>query len=131
MRSQSSAGMHRKSVVNRAQAKHVDWFNIFQDLAAAQPGSDENMLLLGESEFHTAMSKVHPQLTPAQISVLWQGHASLAGRDRVDLEAFIDMAEAVAKGDEAAAEWADMAVETFALLGQADKAAVKIQANFR
>jgi len=130
MRSRSSAGIRRKSVISRAQAKHIDWFNIFQELAHIEPGSDAN-LVLGESGFHTALSKVHPQLTPAQILVLWQGHASLAGHDRVDLEAFIDMAEAVAKGGEAAAEWAHMAVETFALLGQADKAAVKIQANFR
>jgi hypothetical protein len=132
MRSQSSAGMHRRSVMNRAQAKHGDWLAIFQEFAAVVPGSDADPVL-GESEFHTALSKVHPQLTPAQLSVLWQGHASLAERDKVDLEAFIEMAEAVEKGDEAAAEWADMAAETFAMLGAAEggKAATKIQANFR
>jgi len=132
VRSQSSAGMHRKSVMNRAQAKHSEWLVIFQDLAQALPESDADPVL-GESEFHTALSKVHPQLTPAQISVLWQGHASLAGRDKVDLEAFMEMGEAVQKGDEAAAEWADMSAETFAMLGAAEgsKAATKIQANFR
>jgi len=132
VRAQSSAGMHRRSVINRAQANHSGWLAIFQELADVGPGSDADPVL-GESEFHTALSKVHPQLTPAQISVLWQGHASLADRDKVDLEAFIEMAEAVEKGDEAAAEWADMAAETFAMLGVAEggKAATKIQANFR
>merc|ERR1712032_227669 len=132
LRSQSLTGMRTKGVLYRAQSKHADWFSIFEGLADVEPGSDAN-LLLGESEFHAALSKVHPQLTPAQISVLWQGHASLAGRDRVDLEAFMDMAEAVVMGDKAAAEWADVGAETFAMLGQAEggNAATKIQAHFR
>jgi len=89
---------------------------------------------LTDGEFDQALQQVLPgRVTSAQSRALFKGYVSHTGGSGVDLVGFSSMAEAVATGDDAAAEYADMDANTYCMMGDpdADAASSKIGAAIR
>lgn len=80
--------------------------------------SDGGCRALGAPAFSSALQKVSGYTTPAQIDALWRGYTAGTGSDGIDFDAFCVLVEAVAEGEEEAAEFADMPAAQFARLGK-------------
>jgi len=114
------------ATVNLARKKHEAICRLFDECCIEGSASKG----LDATGFHKAMLAAHPQLSIGQTSILFKGYTSGTGLDLYDLAGFCGTVEAVALGDSAAAEYADVNVETFQSMGAsgAEKAALKIQA---
>lgn len=111
-------------IVKAARQRNEACAGIF-DAACAK----SKTVALSREDFHTAILEVHPTLAQGQTNILFKGYTAGTGRNDIDLVGFIGICEAVAIGDRAAAEFADVSVETFQSVGKAGgaEAAVKIQ----
>eukprot|EP00929_Paragymnodinium_shiwhaense_P065511 TRINITY_DN32830_c0_g1_i1.p1 TRINITY_DN32830_c0_g1~~TRINITY_DN32830_c0_g1_i1.p1 ORF type:complete len:1209 (-),score=341.23 TRINITY_DN32830_c0_g1_i1:211-3837(-) len=83
-------------------------------------------------KFCAAMVKAAPSVTPAQARVLWEGYLRQTESRTLEWQGFKTLVEAVVD-DHLAAEFADMHVDHYRLLGRqnADSAATRIQARAR
>jgi len=93
----------------KVAARHKDWTDIFHE-------HGEGAVELGVTPFCSALCQVHPRLNLTQARVLFAGFCDGMGAVGVNLYGFCSIAEAVAIGDRAAAEFADLSAEDFAAL---------------
>jgi len=127
VRAKGAAGVHRKSVRVHAEQRHADWLAVYDRSATCDGPS------LDREAFCRALRRIHPRMSYGQASAFWNNHRSSTEQPTMDLETFMRIAEAVAQGDDEAAEFADLCLETFQMLGHenADAAATKVQAFYR
>lgn len=109
------------------RGKHPEWSSLL-DAALAEAGALQNgsnshkgegaaPLAFREPLFCTCLGRAQPRLSPLQIHALWQGYEEGTDKEVMDLQAFFWIVEAVEKGDDVAAEHADLLEEDFATLG--------------
>lgn len=99
--------------------KRRSWADIFDEAARSKVGEPlPRKGCLDKVGFASALHEVHPHLCPAQVEALWQGFSRGMGADSVDLQSFCDVAEAVAAGSHAAAEFADLPMEAYEALAR-------------
>eukprot|EP00927_Polykrikos_kofoidii_P047330 TRINITY_DN41436_c0_g1_i1.p1 TRINITY_DN41436_c0_g1~~TRINITY_DN41436_c0_g1_i1.p1 ORF type:complete len:1177 (-),score=202.14 TRINITY_DN41436_c0_g1_i1:40-3570(-) len=103
-----------------------DFCRHWDDAWAREPTSDHET-------FERAMCSAHPQLTRAQVTAIRVGLLSGTESNMLCLSDFSAAAEAVEIGDREAAEFADVSVEIFTMLGAegGSAAATKLQARHR
>jgi len=118
-----SAGSDLSRVVKTARRRFAAWAGVFDD-------SRGDAEALSESTFARAMRQVHEKMSSGQITALYKGYCKGTGKSSIDLRGFCAIVEAVALGSKAAAEFADISLESYEMLGAAgaDDAAVKLQA---
>jgi len=131
-----------------AKRRYGAWVSIFEEACRAEfarssPAAASGAVACSEgdrectigeaSNFETAMREIHPQLGRAQANALWNGYCGSSYYMRMQVSDFCAMAEAIACGDEYAAEYADIPVHSYRMLSSpgSDAAAVRIQARYR
>jgi len=119
-----------------ADGGHLDestWRKLRPDYAGLFDEAKDGDGQLDEPRFTSTMTKAHPRLSRGQLHAMWIGFMKGTNKSKWDLEDFCSAAEAVEIGDDAAAEFADIASEHFATLGAAggESAATKLQATHR
>lgn len=97
------------SVVYVARKRFGAWVDIYEAARGDRVGLDQASL-------PAALFEVHPQLSRAQVNALWNGYVLGTDCSVMDVATFCSMAEAVAIGDDAAGEFADLSPEDFAAL---------------
>jgi len=99
-------------------SKHKAWVELYDSAIDEQGGNCKN---LQEPAFSAILMKVHPRLSAAQVEQLWSGIIEGLGREDVDVKTWCQLCQAVAVGDQRAAEFADIATEDFVALGTPKK----------
>jgi len=91
--------------------RHKDWAAEY-DLAAGELGR------LEADPFVTALRNIYPEkVSEKQAAALWQGYEEMSREGGpMDLQTFCAITEAVAQGEQVAAEFADIPVEDYAAL---------------
>lgn len=119
----TASGNDVSKIAKVARRRYAAWAEIFDEVRGEAAGLDE-------PKFQTAMRQIGDKVSLGQISALFKGYCKGTGNTSLDLRAFGCIVEAVALGPKAAAEFADINIETYEKLGSpgADEAALKLQA---
>jgi len=104
------------AAVVKASRRHNNWLEVFNNVVSDQPAVHGATMDLNLPGFREALKKVHPQISGAQAEALFEGYTKGMGKTYVDLIGFIDIADAVAKGNREAAEFSEMSADAFSEL---------------
>jgi hypothetical protein len=107
-----SPGVSFTAMVRVITEKNRAWVAAFNDAAGASPEQG-----LDPQGFFTALSEVHPRLASDQLAALFEAYEDSCDQRTIDLRTFCKIAQAVAAGDEDAAEFADVSLQQWQALG--------------
>lgn len=110
-RRQASPGLAMAAVVQVVRKRFSAWAETF-DSASNGRGT------LDEASLCRAIKEVHPQISDAQVDAMWRSFLENTESSSMDLKTFCAIVEAIAVGDEAAAEFAEMTTEDFVALAE-------------
>merc|ERR1712187_714352 len=114
-----------RAAVEEMPQDEANWRKVREDLASMFDQARGQANVLNEKAFAKAIVMACPRLTRGQVNAMWTGYCKGTGRDSWMLEDFCACAEAVEDGDlAAAAEFADMDCESFALLGSSGRGSI-------